>query len=250
LHLNLLLLVVVAELLMENEDQMPSLKIFFELRYIKATGLLNQDYLFFCEKLLKPAVGANKFNNGVKIKMLSVVASVHDEAFALLLLVKNYGDWFKEFRAREAAGEQLAAAFASATAQPVQQQQKKKRSYLPRSPFTSGMKRSDGQSAARMTSRNQGWSYEAIMQFNFFVSMVDDDRQKHSASFDAAFSTYMKCKQGIVVDQAAPAAKRYKPVNGIMSKQQMMESMAEQQIDAVVCKEKLDELIAKTMEEV
>jgi hypothetical protein len=131
-----------------------------------------------------------------------------------------------------------------------QQQQKKKRSYMPRSPFTSGMKRSDGQSAARMTSRNQGWSSEAMMQFNFLVSMVDDDCQKHGASFDAAFATYMKCKQGIVVGQAAPAAKRYKPVNGLMSKQQMMESMAEQQIDAVVCKEKLDELIAKTMEEV
>ena len=235
---------------MENEDQMPSLKILLDLRYIKATGLLNEDYLFFCDKLLKPAVGANKFNNGVKIKKLSNVATVHDEAFALLLLVKNYGVWFKEFRAKEPAGEQLAAAFASATAQPEQQQQKKKRSYMPRSPFTSGMKRSDGQSVARMTGKNQGWSSKAMMHFNFLVSIVDDDRQKHGACFDAAFATYMKCKQGVDVVQAAPAAKRYKPVNGLMSKQQMMESMAEQQIDAVVCKEKLDELIAKTMEEV
>jgi len=235
---------------MENEDQMPSLKILLDLRYIKATGLLNEDYLFFCDKLLKPAVGANKFNNGVKIKKLSNVATVHDEAFALLLLVKNYGVWFKEFRAKEPAGEQLAAAFASATAQPEQQQQKKKRSYMPRSPFTSGMKRSDGQSAARMTSRNKGWSSDAIKQFNFLISKVDNDRQKHGVKFDEAFRVYMKCKQGVDVGQAAPAAKRYKALNGLMSKQQMMESMAAQKIDAVECQEELDEIKAEAQAKV
>ena len=49
---------------MENEVQIPPLGNIMNLRYI-AAGRVNQDFLFFCEQLLKPAVGAIKFNTGL-----------------------------------------------------------------------------------------------------------------------------------------------------------------------------------------
>jgi hypothetical protein len=101
-----------------------------------------------------------------------------------------------------------------------------------------------------MTSRNKGWSSDAIKQFNFLISKVDNDRQKHGVKFDEAFRVYLKCKQGVDVGQAAPAAKRYKALNGLMSKQQMMESMAAQKIDAVECQEELDEIKAEAQAKV
>jgi hypothetical protein len=126
---------------------------------------INEAYVYFCERFLKHVVGVSRFNreyrNGNGIVS---IATVSDEALALIQLENSENRWTTEFSKRE-------------NGQDVGQKD------LPQPLYTSGGQNKVEQKG--FTKKHGGWTEEGIIRFNKLCNLISEDRKKHGAWFDS-----------------------------------------------------------------
>jgi hypothetical protein len=149
-----------------HRDQLPTFFQLIQLRMERhGPGDVNKFYLYFCQHFLPLVVGKKKFDKGMKHGMkLTDIATVSDEAFALLLVDNSEARWLKCFETSLGAVGKL-----------------------PATKYTF-----KGQSRIRTgcTVKFHGWNDDGLKQFNALSAMVKQDRRLNGSAFDSAFSDY------------------------------------------------------------
>jgi hypothetical protein len=148
-----------------NIDKIPTFFLLMHLRMERhGPGKVNPSYLFFCQHFLIHVVGKKKFENGLHHGMkLSQIATVSDEAFALLLVENSETRWKRVFEANYGGG-------------PI--------------PSTKYTFKGSSKVGTGCTIKYHGWSRDGLQQFNDLCAMVKQDRRLHADTFDNAFDDH------------------------------------------------------------
>jgi hypothetical protein len=136
-------------------------------------GVINKDYITFCEHFLKCVVGAQAYNRGLRMRTnISKIATPSDEALALLLLENSHYRWQMEFEQKEKLGNGQEDGAQQGSAD------------LPPPKYTSaGGKRNQ----KGFTKKYGGWNKSGIERFNELYDHVIADRRAHATPFDQLF---------------------------------------------------------------
>jgi hypothetical protein len=113
--------------------------------------MMRQDgetYAVFCENLLSQVVGRNEWKTRGGSALISEIATVSDEAFAILLLENNYDVWTKEVLGPTTGSDTVVT-----------------------SKYTLN---------GAGTKKNQGWTNEGLNRYNKLAALVSADRSRDS----------------------------------------------------------------------
>ena len=141
---------------METEERLLEQDSYLELRNNK------QAYTGFCDDILSNVVGRMAWDNQKHSQLVSEIASPTDEAWVLLLLENSWEVWMQ---------------MAKHSNYKIPENEERKQ---PK--YTKG---------TTSTGRNEGWSKQAILQFNELCALVIQDR-KENTTFD---QEYLKNKK-------------------------------------------------------
>lgn len=148
-------------------------------------------YSMFCKEVLSCVVGRVLWNRKKSEKLINQIATVTDEAFALLVLENNWESWtylLDHFKAIEDAKTKEDKAALRADAPPAK--------------YTS-----NPQAALKY----QGWDNEGRARFNELCTLVKKNRNEDEGEFHEWFK---KCKLD-EKEQAAMTGKRKRPVTSM-----------------------------------
>jgi hypothetical protein len=144
--------------------RLPSVRNILALRRT-GSGDVNEAYVYFCENFLKYVVGVSRFNREYRSgNGILSMATISDEAFALLQLENSETRWAAEFAFKNKGQE-------------ISQKD------LPQPLYTSGG--SNNKSEQRgFTKKHGGWSEDGIKRFNDIYKLIDKDRETNGKWFD------------------------------------------------------------------
>ncbi len=166
------MLPIFPELKINNE--LPLLQDFLDLRSNVNCMIL------FCNTFLACVVGKNRWNMQIKHgAKVDAVATVSDEAFALLLL-ENYWDFMEQVDKKEFYS------LASSTRQ--------KRDHRDNEAADQSKTKATGKwtSSWRGSRRYCGWNSEGLLRFNELVAIVKQDRTDNNAQFQQQFGKHLQ----------------------------------------------------------
>ena len=150
----------------EDSQDLPSIRNMLGLRRLK-NNEVNESYVYFCENFLKCVVGTKSFNKAWKDGVpVSQIATISDEALALLLIENSEGRWLAEV-AKKDKGEEVFE------------------KDLPPSVYTTSASHSQKKRKKGFTQRYGGWSFEGITRFIQLFEQVAQDRELNNVFFNA-----------------------------------------------------------------
>jgi len=152
------------------DEPIPSLPIMLQLRKT-GNDIINDGYLFFCQKFVKCVVGLQAYNRGVKDGLtFSEIASPSDEGLALILLENSCKRWVAEY-------DEKAKTTGNSNNQQLQIDQGTE--------YTTAGK---NKAKKGFTKKYCGWSRAGIEKFNQLVCRIRADRAKNGVEFDQVFA--------------------------------------------------------------
>ena len=184
-----------AALANDDNQQVPNLIVnMLKLRKLP-DGEVNESYIFFCENFLKCVVGAQSFSKGWKrAGSISEIATLSDEALALLLLENSNYRWIN-LHQKKKMGEEVAE------------------NELVKPLYTAAGKHKQQKG---FTKRYGGWKNDGIERFNELLDMVRADRLKNGVWFDEIVSARIKLSGVVENDDEVNASNCIKAGNDLV----------------------------------
>jgi len=145
--------------------------------------VVNDGYLFFCNKFVKCVVGLQTFNRGIRNGLkFSEIASPSDEGLAFVLLENSYKRWNAEYDEKERT-----------RTREKDNQDGQQEGIAQGAEYTTAGK---NKAKKGFTKKYCGWKQSGIEKFNEMVETIREDRVKHGKVFDEAFSRIKQASKG------------------------------------------------------
>jgi hypothetical protein len=125
----------------------------------------NGAYTIFCDYVLSQVVGRNKWKKTRHLNVVSTLATVSDEAFALLLLKNSWDMWIEMAELDSKKGGE---------------------------PTEKRMKTTKWTQSGAGTIKYGGWKEEGLKQFNILAKKVLEDRKADGGKFETMYQTLKK----------------------------------------------------------
>jgi hypothetical protein len=162
-------------------------------------GVINDSYLFFCDKFVKCVVGLQAYNRGIKSGLtFSEIASPSDEGLAYILLENSYKRWNAEF-------DELEKGVVDSQDLNVSQGAE----------YTTAGRNKEKKG---FTKKYCGWKQSGIEKFNQLVCRIRADRTANGERFDEAFENMRTSKNNSEEDEEmdeAPVTRAVKAENDL-----------------------------------